>query len=94
VKDKLLTDALSWVERAAQDHPDCPGAAHTASRLREAITFAPKVGDEVEVWNTGVWVEGTLTDMWRGPITGATVYEVGNRGYYAHEIREPVAVNA
>jgi hypothetical protein len=60
-----------------------------------AVTFCPKVGDAVEVWNQalGVWIEGRVLDMWRGPITGATVYEVGNRGYYAHEIREPATVN-
>lgn len=55
-----------------------------------------RIGQSVQVWHRTceAWVSGEITDMFRGPITGQWVYVVNGSGYYAHEVREALAVVA
>lgn len=50
-----------------------------------------RVGQQVERCIDGDWYPGTVEDVFRGPVSGLTVYDVGGWGFYEHELRLPLS---
>lgn len=46
-----------------------------------------RIGQIVEYQSGGAWQRGVIADAFRGPVSGMIVYDIGERGYYASELR-------
>lgn len=46
-----------------------------------------RLGEIVEYQHGGTWQRGVIADAFRGPVSGMIVYDIGERGYYASELR-------